>query len=830
MVDVPQGTPGARNTNLGFIAPNAQPHAGRGVDTSGAFRAVGELRSSYQQLAQTLGRSGEDFEKTGEFLASINNHTAAQEASFNHMIDTDKMINDYTANYEGKAAQDQLPHLLEDVKDRRQKALDSATNPMQKSLIEQDVNSRTAQLFWRASQHAAQQQKSYNDKISDQRVTSFQGQVALSPNDDNIFNKAVDDTAGAAVNNLITKGMITPNKDMMNQMVADGGQPSNAALQAIPPEQQNLAKDYIQRAVGGLWKTRFEKLIDNNQAWKAEDLYHLNKDRQDFAGIHEDAKQDFEKVINHAVQTQGSSQVAAAAINGTPIQYQGNNFKGINFKPEVDNAIRGAMNEVEKEIGHPLHVSFDEARKMAAIESSGEPRSNENKATQYKGLYQMGFKEWGKYGKGEDVYDAQSNARAFLRKTEAESKEFATKTGREPTFFDHYMIHQRGVTGHIEALKNPDKLEWQIMNDAEPGKGEQWAKDTVTKNGGNVNDTAKQFNDRWAAKLGTGGVAKTINPGLPKLDSDNLDKGDNTLDKRLKEAERLSDELSPGNEGLKKNALAATESNYNRVKRQFDSQVNATEDNLYGSMNKNPTDWNTFIADPSNKALYDELNSRDPKKANAFFSKYISVDSARAREDTHPTGEMMSYRAQLYGQAMRDPNSFNKLEFEKDPEFKKLTPAFQLELLNLQRETMKGVPKVFEAIQSRVERNAKFALEGAFGSPGSGANIDKDVAKKYDHFYGYMTGLITQIEKENGGKALDDQQIKQLTGRVLRETIAPPAKIFGFKVPFTGGGTDAIALEQKRQSYIDAFKERFGGAQPTDEQINEALMKQHFGE
>jgi hypothetical protein len=82
-------------------------------------------------------------------------------------------------------------------------------------------------------------------------------------------------------------------------------------------------------------------------------------------------------------------------------------------------------------------------RAIASIESSLNPNSNQNAATQYKGLFQIGRGEWAQHGQG-DIYNPLDNAMAAARIANANNSLFRAHFGREPTPIETYMMHQQG--------------------------------------------------------------------------------------------------------------------------------------------------------------------------------------------------------------------------------------------------------------------------------------------------------------------------------------------------------------------------------------------------
>ena len=104
--------------------------------------------------------------------------------------------------------------------------------------------------------------------------------------------------------------------------------------------------------------------------------------------------------------------------------------------PNVDAALRAGAAAAGMDLPH--------FKAMASIESSFNPNSNYNKATQYKGLFQIGRDEWAKYGKG-NIYNASDNAMAMASMVNDHRAQFRKMFGRDPTPGELYMIHQQGM-------------------------------------------------------------------------------------------------------------------------------------------------------------------------------------------------------------------------------------------------------------------------------------------------------------------------------------------------------------------------------------------------
>jgi hypothetical protein len=140
---------------------------------------------------------------------------------------------------------------------------------------------------------------------------------------------------------------------------------------------------------------------------------------------------------------------------------------------------------------------------IAKIESGFDPTSNQNAATKYKGLFQLGPDEWSKYGNGDaaGLYDPTANTDAFLNLYKDNSTQLAQKLGRAPTAAEAYLAHQQGVTGASALLSNPDKNAVDVLAQYYPNR--KVATSAIAGNGGDPNGTAGDFVNVWNNKYGS---------------------------------------------------------------------------------------------------------------------------------------------------------------------------------------------------------------------------------------------------------------------------------------------------------------------------------------
>lgn len=171
-------------------------------------------------------------------------------------------------------------------------------------------------------------------------------------------------------------------------------------------------------------------------------------------------------------------------------------------------ALRAAITKAATENG----ISPEGAARVIQIESGGDPNA---RTGSYHGLTQISQSEFAKYNKtpGANIYDPEANMAAGFAKMRAEGDQFAGATGKQPTDFERYMIHQQGLAGYQAHVSNPDAPAWQNMLATGEGKqkGERWAKAAIWGNIpdgykhqiGNVdNVTSADFLKMWADKYG----------------------------------------------------------------------------------------------------------------------------------------------------------------------------------------------------------------------------------------------------------------------------------------------------------------------------------------
>jgi hypothetical protein len=185
------------------------------------------------------------------------------------------------------------------------------------------------------------------------------------------------------------------------------------------------------------------------------------------------------------------------------------------FAPEVDSAIAAAAER--------HGVDPDLMRRIAAIESSGDPRAVTGS---YRGLFQLSEQEFG--GRG-DIFSPGDNAEAAAANFARHVASFRQQHGRDPTAGELYLIHQQGAGGFAAHMAQPERLAWQSMLATGEGRqrGERWARQAISGNlpprvlaqlGGIENVTSQQFMGYWRGRVEGAAPGGQASPDAPSTD------------------------------------------------------------------------------------------------------------------------------------------------------------------------------------------------------------------------------------------------------------------------------------------------------------------------
>ena len=156
-----------------------------------------------------------------------------------------------------------------------------------------------------------------------------------------------------------------------------------------------------------------------------------------------------EQPLHHAAP-HGPRNHAPLPRTSTPRSRGGSGYtpRGETYRGGGGHPVQPASAETDQAIADAArahHLDVNTMRGIASIESSMNPTSNANRATQYKGLYQIGRNEWSRFGAGGNIYSAHDNAMGAARMFDANRALFRQHFGRDPTDTELYMMHQQGL-------------------------------------------------------------------------------------------------------------------------------------------------------------------------------------------------------------------------------------------------------------------------------------------------------------------------------------------------------------------------------------------------
>jgi hypothetical protein len=469
---------------LDFNTPSVAPAGAPGNDY---LRINANPNMFGAQTAQAVEKLGGAFEKAGNDVTQI--------AEFQNRIDVDDQTNKFldTRNkllygdpskqtigpdgqpaidrgfmgLEGRAASDARDGMLKQLEEARQAGKGNLRNPMAQLAYDQQTRRLYNESETHVGAHTDQQWKVWAGGVN----------AAGANHELNDFVNAVGDPAkmeGYAHNYINFK---------VQQAQIKFGDDAGIKSQAEAQAKVELLEAHV-NAVAVRDPARAIQILDSNKQTagvKYDDMYNRLRNRS-----------------NQQLGDEASQRAILGARSG-------------NFSVPVNDAIRVAASQ--------SGVDPAVLTRSAQIESGGDPGSNRDKPTKYKGLFNLDPDEFKKYGPpGGDIYNANDNALAAAAKMKAEGNQFASINGRQPNGFDQYMIHQQGVAGYSAHLNNPNAPAWQNMLSTGEGqeKGEGWARKAIWGNipdqykttfGSVDNVTSRDFLAMWQAKFGQSGIA-----------------------------------------------------------------------------------------------------------------------------------------------------------------------------------------------------------------------------------------------------------------------------------------------------------------------------------
>lgn len=229
--------------------------------------------------------------------------------------------------------------------------------------------------------------------------------------------------------------------------------------------------------------------LKHGAVWRSPDAGHFELASASYAS-NDDWTEKFQSAKNKMLGRQKGTRVAS-------------------LDPSIGTERRGTvLYEIER--AARIHgVSLQMMKAFAKIESSFNPRA---RTGSYKGLFQLSELEFNKYGSG-NIYDARDNAMASANKFATEFSSFREMTGKEPSHFEMYMIHQQGWEGAAMHAAYPDRPAWKNMYATREGaqKGPRWARKAIWGNipsnlkrkfrGGVMGLTSAQFMSIWRTRV-----------------------------------------------------------------------------------------------------------------------------------------------------------------------------------------------------------------------------------------------------------------------------------------------------------------------------------------
>ena len=113
----------------------------------------------------------------------------------------------------------------------------------------------------------------------------------------------------------------------------------------------------------------------------------------------------------------------------------------------------GGMQPLYAQLEMDMGLPRGSMAQMAKIESGGDPNSNRDKSTEYKGLFQLGNAVQKLYGVT-DPYDPVQNSYAGAQYAQRHMNAMPSKLGRAPEPWEIYMAHQMGLGGITKLANN----------------------------------------------------------------------------------------------------------------------------------------------------------------------------------------------------------------------------------------------------------------------------------------------------------------------------------------------------------------------------------------
>lgn len=414
----------------------------------------GSVGQAEEKLGGAIGQAGETGMNALIARQQLTNEVHSSEV--NTWL-ADKITDRYSefAKLEGRAALDGLPTFKKDIGNLYQQSYSQAGSPSEQAMIAKSGRVLTDSYYRYGTTHADTQFRTWQDKTSENRATTFGNMAVLAVNHPDDMKRYLD-TSDGEVSKLY--------------------------------EGRGWDRDAIDNKISENRGYNVRKLVDQQMAIgdpnQAAEIFAANRQRMDAASIVQ-----VEKALKPKLQAQAFEVGGAVALGREPAQ--------------------DAFQFHERSSGLPSGYTA----RVINLESGGDPNAVSGS---YKGLAQFSAPLMKKYGVS-DPGDVAQNAGALMQEAAENRPALARVLGRDPTAAELYLAHQQGVGGAAAQLANPDRPAWQNMASTAEGrtKGPDWARQAIWGNmtpqmkeqfpGGVDTVTGGDFTKLWGQRYNRGG-------------------------------------------------------------------------------------------------------------------------------------------------------------------------------------------------------------------------------------------------------------------------------------------------------------------------------------
>lgn len=377
--------------------------------------------------AEALGQLGGAFDKAGDRLAAV----ALERQDLQNRIVADQQISSFENNINKVMYGDpDKPGDVGYMGLKGQAALDARA----------PTRVRIDQIL---QEHQAVLQNPHQRLAFDTQSRRYRNYVLndVGRHYDSEFNRwGTEVTTGRAAVALGNAGIAANNDDFDGWKSAFGT--GRAALQeglAKLGHPQELVeaklKDFDEKAV-----TDWAQKLATRDPVKADKFIDAN--REYLPGKYDDLKRQVKVQADKAMATEIAT--GAKAPIGTPDLVRGNQPNLIR-----GGAVQDRIAQEASAVGYPVAAALA----TADVESSMGTAADRAES-QYKGVFQLGDKEWQSVGGG-DRSDQSLQIIRGVQLLAQRKQELATRLGREPEDWEVYLAHNQGVAGAASLIENP---------------------------------------------------------------------------------------------------------------------------------------------------------------------------------------------------------------------------------------------------------------------------------------------------------------------------------------------------------------------------------------